>query len=81
MERLMLGLRKKGIDFRWMPVDGGEQVVCEDVDGNVIWDAVCRRHSYGYEDGLLEIMGCIVTDDTDDDVEGYLTANDILERL
>ena len=43
------------------------------------WDAICHTGSYGYEEGLLEIMGDIVTGD--DAVEGYLTAQDIIDRL
>ena len=43
------------------------------------WDAVCHYGSYGYEDGLLEIMGDIVS--TGYDVEGWLTAEDVIERI
>lgn len=45
------------------------------------WDAIPHRGSYGYEDGLLEIMGSIVIDDTDDLVEGWLTADDVIRRI
>lgn len=42
------------------------------------WDAICQYGSYGYEDGLLEIYGRIVPND---DVEGWLTADKVIERL
>lgn len=46
---------------------------------NRLWDAICHYGSYGYKEGLIEIMGNIV--DIDDDVEGCLTANEIIKRL
>ena len=42
------------------------------------WDAICHRGSFGYEEGLLEIMGSITRND---DVEGWLTAEDVIERI
>ena len=45
-----------------------------------MWDAICQQGSYGYEDGLLEICGDIV-ETKDDIVEGYLTAQDVIERI
>lgn len=49
-------------------------------NGEKQWDAICHRGSYGYDEGLLEIMGNIV-ENTDDTVEGWLTADDIIKRL
>ena len=46
-----------------------------------IWDAICHYGSYGFEHGLLEVMGTIVRDDAGDSVEGWLTAQDIIDRL
>lgn len=45
------------------------------------WDAICHRGSYGAEQGLLEIMGSIVSDGTADTVEGWLTADDVIRRI
>ena len=45
------------------------------------WDAICHRDSYGAEVGLLEIMGTIVRDNAGDSVEGWLTAEDVIERV
>lgn len=44
------------------------------------WDAICQRGSYGAEEGLLEIYGKIVRP-CGDSVEGYLTAQDVIERI
>jgi len=45
-----------------------------------LWDAICQKGSYGYEDGLLEIYGDIVENENDN-VEGCLTAQDVIERI
>ena len=45
-----------------------------------VWDVICQKYSYGYERGLLEAMGNIVKD-REDDVEGYLTAAEIIGRM
>lgn len=47
---------------------------------NPILDVICHRGSYGHEKGLLEIMGCLVTNE-DDDVEGWLTAKEVFKRI
>lgn len=59
-------------------IDRHQIIVYE--NGERVWDAVCHEGSFGYEKGLLEIMGTIVQD-KEDDVEGYLTAKEIIERL
>ena len=73
IEKLAKGLEEKGIMYISHPLYDGFQIVTDK------WDAVCHSGSYGHEQGLLEIMGNIVRGD--DAVEGYLTAEDILERL
>lgn len=47
---------------------------------NAICDAICHPYSYGFDEGLLEIMG-LVPDEVGDDVEGHLTAEDVLKRI
>ena len=42
-----------------------------------IWDAICHKGSYGYEQGLLEISGEIVPLTYGDTVIGNLTASDV----
>lgn len=48
-------------------------------NGHYSWDAICHPGSYGYEGGLLEIMGEISQKKRD--VEGYLTAADVIDRI
>ena len=48
---------------------------------NPICDAVCFRGSYGYEQGLLEIMGLVDEEEVGDSVEGYLTAVEVFQRI
>lgn len=51
-------------------------------NGERSWDAICHHGSFGYKEGLLEIMGDIVWDDIDgDSVRGYLTADDVIARI
>lgn len=47
------------------------------------WDAVCQYGSYGYDQGLLEIYGTLVSkfDNKGDRVIGWLTAKEIIERI
>ena len=56
-------------------------------ENNQIWypsreksvcDVICHKYSYGYECGLLEMMGLTTTED---DVDGYLTPEDVFERI
>ena len=47
----------------------GEELIC---------DAVCHSGSYGHEEGLLEIMGLTRNDDS---VEGWLTSEEVFDRI
>ena len=53
--------------------------ICVPNQRYILWDVICQEGSYGYRDGLLEAYGDIV--EVDDVVEGYLTAQDIIERI
>ena len=53
--------------------------ICVPNQQYTLWDVICQEGSYGYRDGLLEACGDIV--EVDDVVEGYLTAQDIIERI
>ena len=57
------------------------QICVPSENGEREWDAICNRGSYGAEDGLLEIMGSIVSPMAGDSVEGYLTAEDVIARI
>ena len=45
---------------------------------NNICDVICHEYSMGGNKGLLEIMGLA---DREDDVEGWLSANDVFARI
>jgi hypothetical protein len=63
-------------------MDDGEQIIVFDDDGYRKWDAICTKYSYGHEKGLIEIMGDIVDiKRVGDSVEGYLTAQDVIDRV
>ena len=65
----------------WSRLDHHQIIVFDDA-GERRWDAVCHTGSYGYEDGLLEIYGDIVWADIDgDSVAGWLTAQDVINRI
>lgn len=48
-------------------------------NGYYVSDVVCRRGSYGYQEGLLEQYGLVDTDGEGDDVMGFLTAKDVYD--
>jgi len=62
---------------------GRHSVAVFNSNGECLWDAICQYGSYGYERGLLEIAGNIMTDKEreSDVVAGCLTADEIIERL
>lgn len=71
--KLARGLKDRGIAYNMHAYVDGLQIVADS------WDAVCFTGSYGAQRGLLEAMGRVITGN--DDVEGYLTADEILRRL
>lgn len=75
-DKLVKGLAKNGVEFDYHKCWDGVQIRCDE------WDAICHSGSYGHEQGLLEVMGTIAREvEDDDDVEGWLTAEEILQRL
>lgn len=74
------GLTIRGIPFTFKPLYDGFQVEVKDNKGKYLWDAICHSGSYGHESGLLEVMG-EVNRNPNDDVEGWLNAQAILNRL
>lgn len=48
---------------------------------NTICDVVCFPGSYGYKQGLLEIMSLADEEEVGDTVEGYLTATEVFQRI
>lgn len=63
---------EKALDFH--------QIMVYD-DDKPIWDAICHTGSYGFEQGLIEVMGSIVSKEAGDKCEGWLTADEIIRRL
>lgn len=80
MDKLEKYLKNNGYVYERDAQYDGEQIIVYDNRGRRQWDAVCHCFSYGHKDGLLEIMGTIVKD-KEMEVEGFLTAQDIIERL
>lgn len=71
--KLTTELEKRGLDIIVVDLFDGKQVICGQ------WDAIIHRGSYGHEEGLLEVYGMAYL--PSGEVEGYLTADDVLERL
>lgn len=53
--------------------------ICVPNQRDTLWDVMCQEGSLGHKEGLLEAYGDIV--DVEGEVEGYLTAQDIIERI
>ena len=79
--KLTAYLMSKNYNVRMNIVHDGFQVEVLDDQNERIWDAICHSGSYGHEEGLIEIMGESVVRNEFDDVEGWLTAADVIERL
>lgn len=74
INKLAEGLAERGIKYIIRKGFDGFQIITKD------WDVICHQYSYGGDEGLLEAMGTIVRVD-DDDVEGCLTAEEVLKRV
>lgn len=81
-------LTSHGYNCRWYYTKLGDKTIrnqiivySNDDEQDRLWDAICQHGSYGYEQGLLEIYGEIVHPMLDDDnVIGYLTADEIIQK-
>ena len=62
--------------FQEMDKDWGWQVTVNDKNFGGNWDAICGYGSYGFKQGLLEVMGNIRDNNG---VEGWLTAEQVVE--
>lgn len=87
LDKLEAYLKENGIGYKRIdePSAGNpwprHQVLVFGQDGEIAWDAICHRGSYGFEQGLLEIYGNIVAEEDGDSVVGWLTAEDVIERI
>ena len=89
LDKLEKYLKENGVQYRRIDREGSldehghiiltdvHQIICDEER----WDAVCHFGSYGYNQGLLEIMGSLVVKSKDhDQVVGFLTADDVIAR-
>ncbi len=86
LDKLEMYLKEHGYEYTREDVDVEPYTDLHQIvvykNGQRLWDAICHHGSYGYEEGLLEIMGDIVWYDIDgDSVRGWLTANDVIARI
>lgn len=85
--KLKFMLQEAGIPFEdashWDPVRGAWLQLYFPVRGENQWsDVIFHQGSYGYEEGLLEMMGCVEEliepgEEYFDDVMGHLTAEQV----
>lgn len=87
LDKLEKYLKEHGYEYKRSDIkETARTLECHQVivfdNGERSWDAICHPGSYGYEEGLLEIMGAIVWYDIDgDSVRGWLTADDVIARI
>ena len=88
LDKLEKFLQQNGYQYERIERQGGigedrHQIkVFDEENGKELFDVICQRGSYGYEEGLLEAMGSIVNEkEIGDRVEGYLTADEIIRRI
>lgn len=77
MYKLINFLIKAKIPFEVNEIMDTPQI-CYPSKESCVCDAICHSGSYGHENGLLEILG--LTTDLDD-VEGWLTADEVFDRI
>ena len=80
MAKLIKILKKSNIPFEVTSCEGAPQVWYPNRK-HVVCDAVCHKYSFGGKDGLLEIMGLVDEEEVGDEVEGYLTAEEVANRI
>ena len=78
--RLKEMLEKENIPFIFRDLYDGFQICYPDVE-NKVCSVIEHGGSYGHNQDLLEIMGLITDEETDDDVLGYLTAENVFSRI
>lgn len=87
LDKLEQYLKANNVDYERIDNDGicgklleRHQIIVFE-NGERSWDAICQYGSYGYEEGLLEVMGePVVRPNDGDSVCGDLTAEDAIER-
>lgn len=79
MDKLDAALTEMGIEHTYdKDFQNGAQIVVTK-NGKYRWDAICTPCSYGWKEGLLEVMGKPLLGHAG--VMGYRTAEDVLKML
>lgn len=80
IERLVKMLENNNIPFELTDdvMDNSNNQVWYPNYSKNICDVICHEYSYGGRDGYLEIMGLT---QNEDDVEGWLTAEEVFNRI
>ena len=79
MQKLAAALTEMGIEHTYdKDFQNGAQIVVTK-NGKYCWDAICTPDSYGWNEGLLEVMGKPLLGHAG--VMGYRTAEDVLKML
>ena len=79
MDKLDASLTEMGVEHTYNDdYMGGVQIVVTE-NGKYRWDAICTPDSYGWNEGLLEVMGKPLLGHGG--VMGYRTAEDVLKML
>lgn len=73
-------LEKENIPFIFRNLFDGFQICYPDIK-NKVCSVIEHEGSYGHNQDRLEIMGLISDEETNDDVLGYLTAEDVFNRI
>ena len=77
-KRIVKHPNAKGIDL----ILNRNQLVVYKSNNTPWWSAVCHFGSYGYDQGLIEVMGdAVVKEDDGDTIVGFLTAEDVIARF
>ena len=80
MQKLDAALTEMGIEHTYdREFQNGSQIVVTE-NGKYRWDAICTPASYGWPEGLLEVMGKPLLGNSND-VLGYLKAYDVLRMM
>lgn len=78
--RLKEMLEKENISFIFRNLFDGFQICYPDTK-NRVCSVIEHNGSYGHSQDRLEIMGLISDEETDDEVLGYLTAENVFNRI
>ena len=80
LDKLEKYLKENGIKYERIDTRNTHQINVPN-SRDKEWDAICHYGSFGYKEGLLEIYGSIVPENVGNTVEGYLTAEDVVNRI